>query len=67
VEARLKSLIIVPGVIAVATLVLSYILLPHLGILGAGVSWLAMQSAAVFFTAPRLVQKLRRPAGPNPG
>ena len=64
VEERLKSLILITGVIALGTLVLSYILLPHLGILGVGVSWLATQTAPVFFTAPRLVHKIRHPGSP---
>ena len=64
VEVRLKSLILVPGVIALGTLVLGYILLPHLGILGVGMSWLATQTALMFFTVPRLVQKIRHSGSP---
>ena len=61
IEERLKSLIMVAGIIAVATLALSYILLPHLGILGVGVGWLATQTVLVFFTAPRLVRRIKHP------
>jgi O-antigen/teichoic acid export membrane protein len=61
VEARLKSLVLVPGVIAGVTLVLSYILLPHFGILGAGIGWLVTQSAVAFFTTTRLVQRIKHP------
>lgn len=64
VEEKLKSLILVTGIIALVTLVLSYILLPYFGILGAGISWLATQTAVTFFTVPRLVQKIRRSETP---
>lgn len=61
VEKRLKSILSVTGVIAAIALVLSYILLPHLGILGAGVGWLVVQTALTLFTVPKLVQKIKHP------
>jgi O-antigen/teichoic acid export membrane protein len=65
VEERLKSLILVTGVTAVVTLLLSYILLPHLGIFGVGVSWLATQTGIIFFTVPQLVKKIRYSVAPD--
>jgi len=56
---------LVTGVIAVVTLILSYILLPRLGITGAGIGWLGTQTALVFFTVPQLVSKIRYSVTPD--
>ncbi len=61
VEKKLRSLLLVTGVIAAATLALSYIILPYLGILGIGVSWLATQTAVALFTASKLVHRIKHP------
>ena len=61
VEKRLKSLIWVNGITAVATLVLSYITISNLGILGIGISWLAAQTGVAFFTTTKLIQKVYHP------
>jgi O-antigen/teichoic acid export membrane protein len=61
VEKRLKSLLWVNGVTAVATLVLSYITIVNLGILGIGVSWLAAQTSVALFTTTKLIQKVYHP------
>ena len=61
VEKRLKSLIWVNGVTAVATLVLSYITIDNLGIIGVGVSWLAAQTGVALFTTTKLIQKVYHP------
>ena len=45
VQMRMKSVIGLTAFMAVATLVLSGILLPRMGILGAGIAWLSAQSA----------------------
>ena len=46
VEMKMKSVIAMSVSIAIATLVLSYILLPRIGIIGAGIAWLASQGIA---------------------
>ena len=61
VEKRLKSLIWVNGVTAVATLVLSYITIDNLGIIGVGVRWLAAQTGVALFTTTKLIQKVYHP------
>jgi O-antigen/teichoic acid export membrane protein len=43
VQMQMKGVITLSAFIAVATLVLSWILLPRLGIMGAGWAWLASQ------------------------
>lgn len=59
VEKKLKTIILVTGATAFGTLVLSYFLLPHLGILGAGVGWLASQTIVALVLAPRLMKRLK--------
>ncbi|MFC1940376.1 lipopolysaccharide biosynthesis protein [Chloroflexota bacterium] len=44
VKKKLKEIILINGAVAFGTLILSYLLLPHLGILGAGVGWLTSQT-----------------------
>ena len=61
VEKRLKVLLLLNGVAGLTTVVLSYVLLPQLGIIGVGVGWLVAQTSVTLFTVPRLVQKLRYP------
>jgi len=50
VEKKMKSVICLAGFTAVTTLGLSYVLMPVMGINGAGVSWLISQSTAALFT-----------------
>jgi O-antigen/teichoic acid export membrane protein len=45
VEMKMKGVIAFNAFITVATLALSWVLMPHIGILGAGVAWLSSQSA----------------------
>ena len=59
VEKKLGDIIWVTGSIALGTLVLSYILLPHLGIVGAGVGWLGAQTGVALAVGPRLVKRLK--------
>jgi O-antigen/teichoic acid export membrane protein len=49
VEMKMKGVIGLTAFTAVATLGLSYFLLPRMGIEGAGVAWLASQSVASVF------------------
>lgn len=63
VKKRLKDIILVAATIAFGTLVLSYVLLPRLGILAAGVGWLASQSIVALVLTPRIRKLLR--AEPN--
>ena len=58
VEKKMRSVILLTGFIAFATLVSSYFLLPAMGIKGAGIGWLASQVIAALFTLPRLWQRL---------
>lgn len=50
VEKRMKSVIGLTVFIALATLGISYLLLPHMGILGAGVAWISSQGVAALMT-----------------
>jgi O-antigen/teichoic acid export membrane protein len=58
VEKKMRSVIWLSAFIAAATLVSSYFLLPVMGIKGAGIGWLASQSAAALFTLPNLWLRL---------
>jgi O-antigen/teichoic acid export membrane protein len=62
IEKQLKSLLLVSGVMAVGTVVLSCILLSRLGIMGAGISWLAIQTALLLITLPAIVRKIKNPS-----
>ena len=46
VEMKMKSVICLSAFIAIITLALSWVLLPQMGIVGAGVAWLSSQGAA---------------------
>jgi O-antigen/teichoic acid export membrane protein len=59
IEKWLKSLLLISGAMAVVTVVASYLLLPYLGIIGVGISWLGIQTALLFVTIPKLVRKTR--------
>jgi len=54
VKQKLREIILVTGAIAFGTLILSYLLLPYMGILGAGVGWLASQMIVAIVLLPRL-------------
>ncbi len=56
VQKRFRDILLVTGCVAIGTLIPSYFLLPHLGILGAGVAWLATHS----LIATALITKLRK-------
>lgn len=58
VEMKLKGVVGLSGFIAIATLALAYVLLPQIGILGAGVAWLVSQGIAALW----VTYKLRRGA-----
>ena len=46
VEKKLMGVLLLTGFVAIVTLALSYVLLPRLGLLGAGVAWLTGQGIA---------------------
>jgi len=54
VKKRLKDILLITTAIAMGTLALSYALLPHLGILGAGVGWLASHSLVALALLPKI-------------
>ena len=56
IEMRMRSVIGLTAFIAVGTLALSYVLLPQIGILGAGVAWLAVQIIAAMIVGYKLVK-----------
>lgn len=58
VEKRIEEIIFISSAIALGTLVLSYLLLPHLGIPGAGIGWLTSQTMVALVVFPRLKKKL---------
>lgn len=60
VEMKMKSVIALSAFIAVATLALSFLLLPRIGILGAGVSHLVAQLIATAVITPWVFKTLRR-------
>ena len=53
VRKRLRNIILIVGFIAVVTLVLSYLLLPVLGILGVGIAWISSQGIALLIVLVR--------------
>ncbi len=57
VEKKMKSVIWLTGFIALATLVISYFLLPVMGFKGAGLGWLLSQGTAALLTLPYLWTK----------
>lgn len=61
VEIRMKSVVGLTAFVAVATLALSYFLLPKVGIIGAGVSWLVTQSIAAVVAISILFPRHHRP------
>lgn len=62
VEKRMKSVIGLTAFIALATLGLSYFLLPRMGIMGVGVAWLSSQGVAALMTTFYLWQRFLRQA-----
>lgn len=58
VEKRLRAILIVSGFLAVLIVALSYILLPRLGISGAGYAWLISHGSVAAWTITDLVRKL---------
>lgn len=63
VEKRIRSVISLSAFIAITTLALSYILLPQIGIIGAGISWLIAQSLAAAVTGYKLWRRLSLSGG----
>jgi len=59
VRKQLRNLILLPALTTVGTLLLSFLLIPVLGIHGPGIGWLVSQLAAAFITVPKLVRFLK--------
>lgn len=59
VEKKLKDIILVAVSVALGTLILSYILVPHLGIFGAGVGWLTTHILIAIVIVPRLLRRMK--------
>jgi O-antigen/teichoic acid export membrane protein len=60
VQKRMKGAMILTAFMAVVTLSLSYFLLPIMGILGAGIAWLAGQSSAAIIVVGDFLRKRGR-------
>lgn len=60
IEKWLKSLVLVSGMMAGLTILSSVLLLPHFGIVGAGISRLIVQTVLLVFTAPKLFRRLKQ-------
>ena len=61
VKKEMRSVVLLTAFIAVVTLTLSYILLPGIGIIGAGVAWLACQMVVASFTVWGILRAWRKP------
>jgi len=61
VEKKLKDIILMSVSVALGTLILSYILIPHLGIYGAGVGWLTTHALIALVVVPKLLRRLKAP------
>ncbi|MFC2009335.1 lipopolysaccharide biosynthesis protein [Chloroflexota bacterium] len=59
VEKKLKTIIVITGILALGTLISSYLLLLRLDIFGVGVGWLATQSIVALVVAPKLRKRLK--------
>jgi len=57
VRKKIKNIVLITGFMAMATLGLSYLLLPHLGILGGGIALLSSQGIATFMILLQLHRK----------
>jgi O-antigen/teichoic acid export membrane protein len=60
IEKWLKGLLLISGTMAVLTILCSVLLLPHFGIVGAGISRLIVQTVLLLFTAPQLFRHLKK-------
>jgi O-antigen/teichoic acid export membrane protein len=59
IQKRLKSILLISSSIAVSIFTLSFILMPHLGILGIGFGWLASHSVVALIIIPKLWKIIR--------
>ena len=59
VQKKLRFVELLFGGVAIGTMTLSYVLVPKMGIIGTGVSWLSMSSMAALIVLPRLIGLLR--------
>ena len=58
VEKKLKDIIMIAMVPTFGTFVLSYLLIPYLGVLGVGIGWLTSQSIVALVITPKVMKKL---------
>lgn len=58
VERRLKNIILVTAGVSLGTLILSYVLIPPLGILGPGIAWMASHSLVAVAVLPSIIKLL---------
>ncbi len=59
VRKRLKDIILIAAAVGLGTLVLSYLLIPYLGILAPGVGWLVSHSLVALAVLPQLARLLK--------
>ncbi|OGO03663.1 MAG: hypothetical protein A2Y91_04995 [Chloroflexi bacterium RBG_13_54_8] len=59
VQKKLRFVVLLFAGVAIGTMTLSYVLVPRMGIMGAGVSWLGMSGMAALIVLPRLIGLLR--------
>jgi len=57
VELKMKQVVVPTAFLTIATLALSYVLLPRMGIVGVGVAWVATQCAVAVFTSLSLFKR----------
>lgn len=62
VEKKLKDIMLMSVSVALGTLIMSYILVPHLGIYGAGVGWLTTHALIALVVLPKLLRRLKAPS-----
>jgi len=63
VQKKVKPVILYPAFTGILTLIVAYFLLPGLGINGAGIAWLTVQSFTALTTGLLLLSELRRNFG----
>lgn len=59
IRKRVKPIILYYGLIATLTMAISYLLIPRLGIIGAGVGWLSAQSIVAFLIGLYVIKSWR--------
>ena len=60
IEKWLKSLLLISGMMAVLTILCSILLLPHFGIVGAGISRLIVQTVLLVFYRAQISRRIKK-------